>query len=316
MKLYSRIPVIVLISFFVLAVSINPFILFIVREQLKKRLPGSTVAISRCRFIFFRGISLNGILVSKAPVYDLRIRSLSIGFSPATIFKAFQGGLAQAIESCEITIDYFDFNKARLTGGYLKVSRTNDNGEVGCAEFKYEKLRVKDIKGKSSLKKETLRFDSLSGQLLSGSFKGDSFVLLNSSLGYQAKTDFSNLDLGTFMKDFALNEKAEVSGTVSGFLELRGDSRKFEVMEGNLDSSKEGGTLTIKDTKFLENMARSSGQALDLVVESFKNYRYNTAKITLFLKDNNLVFLIDLNGSAGKRTLDITLHDFNLGRIK
>jgi hypothetical protein len=115
------------------------------------------------------------------------------------------------------------------------------------------------------------------------------------------------------MEEFALNEKAGVSGKVSGFLKLRGDARKLDLIEGNLNSGKEGGILTIKDTKFLENLARSSGQALDLVVESFKNYRYNTGKTALFLEQNNLIFRVDLEGSAGKRSLNITLHDFNPG---
>jgi hypothetical protein len=316
MKHFSRISAIVGISFLILFVSINPLILFIARKQLKARLTGSVVAISRCQFDFFHRIIFNGIQVSKAPVYDLRIKSLAIGFSPASILKVFQSDIVGAIESCEISMDSLELDKARIRDGYLKVSRTSDKGKVSCAEFKYEKLKVSGIKGKASLKDDYLRFDSLSGMLLDGIFKGESFVKLEPSLGYRAQIDFENLDLATFMKDFALDEKAEVSGTVNGFLRLQGDNRKLEVLEGILGSGKEGGTLTIKDTRFLQNMARSSGQALDLVVESFKNYRYNTNKTTLSLEKNNLIFMINLEGTAGKRSLDITLHDFYLGRIK
>jgi hypothetical protein len=118
------------------------------------------------------------------------------------------------------------------------------------------------------------------------------------------------------MKDFAFDEKAEVTGQVSGFLKLQGENQFVRVLDGNLASGKEGGSLTIKDTRFLQNLARSSGQALDLVVESFKNYRYNTAKTTIVLENNNIVFLINLNGSAGKRSLNLTFHDFNPGRTE
>ncbi|MCX5707894.1 MAG: YdbH domain-containing protein [Candidatus Omnitrophica bacterium] len=316
MKHFSRILAIVSISIFVLALSVNPLILFVAREQLKARLPGSNAAISGCQFNFFHRIIFNGIQVSKVPVYDLQIKSLTIGFSPASMLKAFRGDIMGAIESCEIIVDYLELNKTRLAGGYLKVSRTNDNGEISCSEFTYEKLKVLGIKGKTRLKDDYLYFDSLSGQLLGGIFQGDSLIKLDSNLGYQLRVDFTNLDLDTFMKDFALDEKAEVSGKVNGFLELQGDNQGLEVLEGNLGSGKEGGVLTIKDTQFLQNMARSSGQALDLVVESFKNYRYNTNKTTLSLEDNNIVFLVNLDGSAGKRSLNITLHNFNPGRIK
>jgi hypothetical protein len=316
MKHFSRILAIVSIGIVVLVLSINPLVLFIARKQLKSRLPGSNVAISRCQFNFFHSIIFNGIRVSKAPVYDLQIKSLAIGFSPASMLQVFQGDFVGAIESCEIIMDSLELDKARIKDGYLRVFRANDNGKIGCREFKYGKLKVSGVNGKASLKDGFLCFDSLSGQLLGGIFKGDSLIKLDPSLGYQARVDFTNLDLDTFMKDFALDEKAEVSGKVSGFMKLRGDNQSLEVLYGNLGSGQEGGTLTIKDTQFLQNMARSSGQALDLVVESFKNYRYNTNKTTLSLENNNLVFLINLDGNAGKRSLSITLHDFNPGRTK
>jgi hypothetical protein len=316
MKHFRRILVIVSVSFLILALSINPLILFIAREQLKVRLPGSNVAITGCQFNLFRGVYFKGILISKAPVYDLQIKSLAIGFSFSSVLEVFQGDMVGAIESCEILLDALEFNKVRMTGGYLKVSRTKDDGQVSCPEFKYEKLKVSGINGKAILKDDYLYFDSLSGRLLSGLFKGNGLIRLNLNPEYQARMDFTNLDLDTFIKDFALNEKAEASGKVSGFLKLQGDSRRFEILEGNLGCNKEGGTLTIKDTQFLQNMARSSGQALDLVVESFKNYRYNTGKTVLSLENSDLVFLVDLDGFAGKRSLNITLHEFNPGRIK
>jgi len=97
---------------------------------------------------------------------------------------------------------------------------------------------------------------------------------------------------------------------------LQANNRDILFLEGDLSSGKDGGVLTIKDSRFLENMARSSNQALDLVVESFKNYRYNTGVVSLGLENNNVVFLIDLEGSAGKRSLKIIWHDFNLRRGK
>ena len=313
MKHFSRIVVIFSISIFVLVLSVNPLILFLVRGQLKSRLPGSNVVISGCNFNFFRGIFFKGILLSKKPVYDLRIKSLAIGFNPASMLKAFQGDIIGAIESCEVILDPSVLDKIRIKDGYLKVSRISDNGRISCAELKYEKLKVSGINGKASLKEDYLRFDSLSGLLLDGMFKGESSIKLDPSLRFQAKIDFISLDLAAFVKDFALDEKAEVSGKVSGFLKLLGGGQGLEVLDGNLEGGKEGGMLTIKDTQFLRNMARSSGQALDLVVESFKNYRYNTNKTTFSLEDNSLVFMVNLDGSAGKRSLDITLHDFNPG---
>ena len=316
MKHFNRVLVIIFVIFSILAISINPLILFLVRRELKIRLPGSVVEIFRCRFNPLGKLSFSDIKINKAPVYDVRIRYLSFGFSLLSIFKAYQGDLPGIIESCDISLDSLGVNNARINNGYLKVARGSDNGVIGCAEFKYEKLRVTDIKAKASLKDDYLRIDPLSGRLLGGILKGNSFISLKAPLGYQADLNFTNLDLDIFMKDFAFDEKAEVTGQVSGFLKLQGENQFVRVLDGNLASGKEGGSLTIKDTRFLQNLARSSGQDLDLVVESFKNYRYNTAKTTIVLENNNIVFLINLNGSAGKRSLNLTFHDFNPGRTE
>jgi hypothetical protein len=72
--------------------------------------------------------------------------------------------------------------------------------------------------------------------------------------------------------------------------------------------------LTIKDSGYLENMARSSGQSLDILVESLKNYHYNSGVAKLSLERNNFIFDIFLEGETGKRNLKVTLHDFNLMR--
>jgi hypothetical protein len=73
--------------------------------------------------------------------------------------------------------------------------------------------------------------------------------------------------------------------------------------------------LTITDDKFLNNVAKSSGQSLDILVESFKNYHYNTGVMKLSLERGDIVFDIALEGEAGKRNLSIVLHDFKLGSI-
>jgi len=61
-------------------------------------------------------------------------------------------------------------------------------------------------------------------------------------------------------------------------------------------------------------MAINSGQSLDILVENFQNYHYNTGIMKLSFDKGNLIFNIDLEGGAGKRNLSITLHDFKLGK--
>jgi len=316
MKRANSILIVVIISFLALGMALSPLAIFIAKTQIKKLLPGSNVTINNCSVNPFRKLSFSGVQVSKKPLYDLKIKQAQIGFSLASIFKGLKLNPWELIESCQIDVDSLEMNQVFLESGYLKATRGHDDGVIKINKIKTGKLNIKDFKGKARLEDGYLFFDSLTAALLGGHLEGNSRIKLAGAVTYQVKLNFFDLDLDTFMKDFEFKEKAEVSGKVSGLLELQGQMQDVSILEGKLSTGKEGGTLTIKDARFLETLARSSGQALDLVVESFKNYRYNIGITNISLQDNKVVFVIDLDGSAGKRSLNITLHDFNLRRAQ
>ncbi len=316
MKRARLILITVLIFFLALRMALSPLAIFIAKSQLKKLLPGSSVAIDGCSVNPFRQLSFSGVQVSKKPLYDFKIKQAQIYFSLASILKGLKVNPWELIESCQINIDSLEMNQVSLESGYLKATRGHDDGVIKVNKVKVGKLNIKDIRGKARLEDGYLFLDLLTAELLGGHLEGDSRIKLAGSVTYQMKLNFFDLDLDTFMKDFEFKEKAEVSGKVSGLLKLQGQMREVVILDGKLSIGKDGGTLFIKDARFLENLARSSGQALDLVVESFKNYRYNIGITNISLQDNNIVFLIDLDGSAGKRSLNITLHDFNPRRAQ
>jgi len=152
----------------------------------------------------------------------------------------------------------------------------------------------------------------LSAKVLDGRLKGDLSFLLVREQEYSAKLEFVDLDLATFIRDFDLSKKYELTGRLCGTATLKGRGRSLRILDGNFSAAQEGGLLVIKDTRFLENMARRSGQSLDILMESFKDYKYNTGIMQLSLERDNLVFNIVLDGNSGKRNLSITLHDFSL----
>ncbi len=318
MKRARLVLITVFIFFLALVMFLKPLIIFIAKSQVEKLLPGSSVIIKDCSVNFFRQVSFSDVHVSKKPGYDFKIKQFQVYFSPASIFKGLKkGNLWELIESCQISVDSLEVNQVRLESGYLKVTQGYDDGVIKIKEVKAGKLNIKDIRGKVGLKNEYLLLDSLSAELLDGHLEGDSRIKLAGSITYEAKLNFVDLCADTFIKDFEFNEKVEVSGKVSGFLKLQGQLQEVVILDGKLSTGKDGGILTIKDTRFLENLARGSGQATDLVAESFKNYRYNTGIATISLEDNNnIIFLINLDGSAGKRSLNITLRDFNLRRMQ
>jgi hypothetical protein len=105
-----------------------------------------------------------------------------------------------------------------------------------------------------------------------------------------------------------------MTGRLSGDLKLKGRGEQIEILQGSFSTLPPGGTLVIMDTKFLERMAHNTRQPLDLLVESFKNYPYNTGLMSLGFENGSVILKIELEGEAGKRNLNVILHDFSVGK--
>jgi len=126
----------------------------------------------------------------------------------------------------------------------------------------------------------------------------------------QSDETLPTVNLEKFINDFELDEKFQMTGVLSGHLVLNGNGGDINILNGDFFMAEKGGTLIIKDTRFLENIARSSDQSFEILVESFKNYHYNNGKIKILLKQEKLILDMVLDGEAGKRDLNITLHNF------
>lgn len=186
--------------------------------------------------------------------------------------------------------------------------------DIEVKESRIRDFNIKEIKIEYNLfsffKKGFLRV-FLSADFSGGQVLADLVFRPGKDKRYEGDIKFLNLGLETFTEDFKLGRKVQMSGSLSGNAVLKGRGRDIDILSGRLISSK-GGTLTIKDTAFLERIARSSGQSLDILVESFKNYHYNTGVIKLFLDKGDIILDAALDGEAGKRDLNITVHDFEL----
>ena len=124
--------------------------------------------------------------------------------------------------------------------------------------------------------------------------------------------EFINLDLAKFVDDFNLGKKFQITGRLNGAMNFKGAGFDIYALTGDFSATEYGGMLVIKDTRFLENLARNYEQPLDILVESFKDYHYNIGTMRLSLDKENLILDVALDGDAGKRNLNIILHNFVL----
>lgn len=199
-------------------------------------------------------------------------------------------------------LDNAVFQADQATGGLLFIDK-----------IKYNKLKVEKISSQVRLKDNFLSLDSLSAGFLGGKIQAEASFKIDESVPYALNLKLIEIDLSRLVEDFNLQEKVNLRGRLTGAVSLEGIASRVTRLGGDLSAVGTGGTLTIKDTEFLEKVARNSRQPLEVLVESFKNYQYNRGVVKLFLENDNLILDIALEGEAGKRNLTVTLHNFKLG---
>lgn len=218
--------------------------------------------------------------------------------------------IKQQLDSLDIKIDSLDSSGAHMQDAALKVAQGSSQGDFSIRQVKYDKAGVKEITGKAALKGKDLIFSGLTARLFDGEIQADAHLILDAEPEYAADLKFINIDIERFIKDFKLEEKFQMTGKLSGNITLKGKGIELRIIDGNFSAGEAGGIMVIKDEMMLKEMAKSSSQPLDIFVESFKDYRYNTGVMKLYKKQEDLTLDIALEGEKGKRDLTVTIHDF------
>jgi hypothetical protein len=252
------------------------------------------------------------LLVKSLELSDFNLDLKAKDLNASGVFSIQVNLIEQIMDYLDIKIDALGIQGFNLSNFSLKAAQGSSEGYFGISQMKYDKLNISAIKSAVRLLGKELFLDGVSACALDGDIGGNLKFRIALDIDYGADLKFTNLDIARFINDFDLKEKFEMTGRLGGDLTLKGKGTDIEILNGRLSSLESGGMLMIKDTKFLENMARNINQSLDLLVENFKNYHYNIATIKLFLDKSNLIIDAALDGETGKRNLNIVLHGFRL----
>jgi len=218
----------------------------------------------------------------------------------------------QSINYLEFNADTFKMKGAELDKISLEIARGSGKGGFSVKTIKYNKLTLEDIKGKIAIDGKELSLQDISARTLEGDLYGGIKLAMDKEPRYSATLKCADLKIERFVKDFELHERFNMTGSLTGELALRGRGAQIEILGGSFAVSPPGGILTITDTRILQNLAQKTQQPMDLLVESFKNYSYNTGLMGLSLKEGNIVLKVNLDGQAGKRDLELIWHNFGL----
>jgi hypothetical protein len=273
--------------------------------KLQSAFKDASVSVKDCGFRP-RLLSFYGIEVKKDKAYDIKIQEAGIVYDLKSLFKK--------------NITRVSFNNVSVDVNPLKTFSINridvlnlnpDSGELYIPKINYDNLKTGEIKSRMKFSANAVLMSPLSIDFFGGSIAGDLNILILSSdvVKYSFNLKALDLNIKSFIEDFKLTDKVEMTGRLEGAASMSGSGAVINELQGDFFTDKNGGTLVIKDNKFLENISKDTKQPLDIIVESFKNYNYNSGILKLYLSNGNIILNINLNGEKGKRDFTIVLHD-------
>jgi hypothetical protein len=253
------------------------------------------------------GRSFSGDLELGSIDVDVKVKDITCKASVSMTIGLEQ----QVINAVDLDMSLLKIRGARFDDVGLKVDESLKGGEFTAGKVQYDKLKLANVKGAARLKDNILYLDAVSAGIFEGKVFGQGTFKISLPPEYLVDFQLMDLDLKEMVDDFELKKKFQMSGLAAGQLILRGTGSRLDILSGDFTVGT-GGVLVIKDTRFIENIAQNTHQPADLLVESFKDYHYNTGAIKLSLKKKDLVLDMVLDGEAGKRDLNITVHEFIL----
>lgn len=259
--------------------------------------------------------------ISKRSIFSIREADLSdMQVKLATRDLDLDGRISLRFSQKEKDLQYVDafFNTLKIHAVLFEEVRIKENpsldivADLSVKKIVYDKAVIRDLTGALYRDGAVLSFDSLIAQLFNGDIRGDIKVALDRKSDFSIDLNCADLSLDTFVKDFKLDDRFQLTGRLSGNVSLSGRGFNLDDIRGTLKTDPGGGLLVIKDTGFLKKIASRSGQSLDMVVENFKNYVYTIGIVEVSLDKGDIILDIEMEGASGKRTFNIVLHDIAL----
>ena len=177
------------------------------------------------------------------------------------------------------------------------------------AELGSEKKWLADIHSDFNWKDGALDFDGIRAAFAGQEIIGTAHVDLNKKKDYHLSLAAGSLPAQAVIETFKWDKKVAVQGVFMGRIDAEGSTNHLSRFDGTFDATSEGGTITILDQEMLRRVADSAHQPFEIVRASFENYHYNSGKARFFMERSDLRLDLALDGEAGKRRLEVDLHD-------
>ncbi|MFA5117664.1 MAG: YdbH domain-containing protein [Candidatus Omnitrophota bacterium] len=254
-----------------------------------------------------KGVFVGEAVVSSAGI-DIRTKDLVC----AARFSCEADVPRKSFSSFRFELDSLESKGVRIDGVLCSLAKGARAGEITLRSAGYQKLTLSGLTGKLLYENQALSFTSLSADCLGGKIFADINLNFEKAFSYEMRINVVSVDLARLIRDLELSDKVQMSGFVEGGMSCSGENAVFQSVRGDFSVVTPGGTLTIKDTRFLEHIAQNSKQSVGFVSDAFKDYLFNTGGMRISLEGADLISQVSLNGAKGKRDFTVALRDFSL----
>jgi hypothetical protein len=344
----NRIVIYVVLTFLLLGAVLSfftiPLIISAAKRQLQGTFPASTVSIEKCYFSPKGTLEFSGISIKREGVYSLAIKEINIKYKIPQVFMGSIDGVRIVEPSLTVNSrlsvaeklkeminietsgeSFFSVNGVDVSGANVNVT-TSDLDFEGVFSVSFSLLEKIPRSIDAEFKRinvDDITFDEV--RVKSDAHPSTGAVLSVKKIIYNKAvikdmTGVMRFD-GAVLSIDAI-KAGLFNGMIKGEIEVTFDgNRKFSMnltcqdldnIQGALKTGTDGGVLVVKDPVVIEKLSAQTGQkgqALEVAVESLKNYVYNTGTMKLSLDKSEVIMNIEMEGDAGKRAFDIVVHD-------
>jgi hypothetical protein len=215
-----------------------------------------------------------------------------------------------SIKNIDLKLDSVDAQGLLMESGHLTGRASEEGAKFYVRNIRYNDVKMSEVSGNVFIRDNMVSLKSFEAKLFDGTVGCDASYSMDKNQNFVIDLKAAGLDLSTFVREMKMEKKFQMTGKLDGKAVLSGNGLTLLQIKGDFSTEAGGGILTIQDTRFLENMSKDSGQSLDILMESFKQYQYNIGLMKLSADGGNLILDIALEGASGKRNFNVVLHDF------
>ncbi len=181
-------------------------------------------------------------------------------------------------------------------------------GKLTVRQIAFQKWNLDEILIDFELKNDRLDLTLDSALWLGVTLTGTGDIRFAPAMAYALKVEITALPISRILTTYEWDKKLSVSGQLGGTLDIAGSSSRITELKGVLRNATDG-NIVILDQAFLQRIADSAKQPIEIIKATFENYHYNEGEVAVSLDNQNIRLGINLNGEAGKRNLEVYLHD-------